>query len=149
MAHSFSNLLYHAVFSTKDRVPMIDRELADRLFPYLGGIVKELKGIPFIINGPADHVHMLIRFPATLAVADAMRVIKTNSSRWVGEMWPKRGFAWQTGYAAFTVSQSSRESVRQYIARQEEHHRAVTFQEEFIMFLKKHEIEYDERYIWD
>ncbi len=150
MAHSFANLLTHVIFSTKDRQPLIDAELKPRLFAYLGGIVHELGGVALLINGPADHVHALVKLPHTLAVADAMRVIKTNSSRWVHETWPaRRAFAWQAGYGAFSVSPSHVEAVRAYIAGQEEHHRRVTFQEEFVEFLRRHGIEYDERYIWE
>ena len=103
-----------------------------------------------IVNGMADHVHMLAVLPATLAVADAMRLVKTNSSRWVHEKWPQhRRFGWQRGYSAFTVSESNRNSVIRYIANQEEHHRKTTFEEELIALLEKHGIEYDPRYVWD
>ncbi len=150
MAHSFANLLTHVIFSTKDRQPLIDDKLKPRLMAYLGGIVHELGGVALLINGPADHVHALVKLPHTFAVADAMRVIKTNSSRWVHETWPaRRAFAWQAGYGAFSVSQSHVEAVRSYIAGQEEHHRRVTFQDEFLEFLRRHGIEYDERYIWE
>jgi REP element-mobilizing transposase RayT len=109
-----------------------------------------LDGIPLAINGPTDHVHLLVKLPATQSVADVSRVLKTNSSRWVHDTCPERWvFAWQTGYGAFSVSQSNIPDVLAYIARQEEHHRRMTFQEEFIAFSKRHEIEYDARYIWE
>jgi REP element-mobilizing transposase RayT len=150
MAHTFSNLLVHVIFSTKDRRPHLDAELKPQLFAYMGGIIRELDSKLFIINGPADHVHLLISLSAKWSVADAMRVLKTNSSRWVHEQWPQRAdFAWQTGYGAFSVSHSQRSKVWKYIEGQEEHHRTVTFQEEFVKFLKAHGIEYDERYIWE
>jgi REP element-mobilizing transposase RayT len=150
VGHTFTRLLYHAIWSTKDRRPEIDEELQPRLFPYLGGIVKELGGKALSVGGMSDHVHMLMSLPATVAVADALRVVKTNSSRWVHETWPeRRRFAWQTGYGAFTVSNSNQETVEGYIARQEAHHRRKTFQEEFLAFLKKHGLEYDERFIWE
>jgi REP element-mobilizing transposase RayT len=150
MAHSFSKLLTHIIFSTKDRQPFLDDALKEDLFHYMGGVVRECDGAAEIINGPADHVHLLIRFPTTQSVADLLRVVKTNSSRWVHQTYPeRRAFGWQTGYGAFSVSQSNAEQVREYIARQEEHHRRVTFQEEFVAFLKRHGIEYDERYIWE
>lgn len=105
----------------------------------MGGILKELGAMPIAINGPDDHVHGLAALPATLSVADAMRVVKTNSSRRVHEQWPhRRAFAWQTGYGAFSVSRSNRDEVERYIANQEEHHKHVTFQEEFLAFLKRH-----------
>jgi putative transposase len=150
MAHTFTNLLTHVIFSTKDRLPSIDREVKPHLLPYLGGIVRELEGRALIINGTPDHVHLLIGLPPTVCVSDAMRIVKANSSRWVHEKWPEHSkFAWQVGYGAFSVSQSNIAAVRQYIADQEEHHRKISFQEDFLAYLKKHKIEYDERYIWE
>jgi putative transposase len=147
--HSYTALLVHIVFSTKNRLPSLSPELASRLFPYIGGIVKERKGVPLIINGPADHLHLLLSVPATESIADLLRVLKTNSSRWVHEQFPAhRRFGWQTGYAAFTVSTSNLEHVRDYIATQEEHHRKVSFREELIAFLRKHGLAYDERELW-
>lgn len=150
MAHTYTNLLVHAVFSTKDRRPDLDAAVRSRLFPYLGGIVQSLHGKALIVNGTDDHVHTLLSLPATLAAADVMRAIKANSSRWVHETWPaKRDFAWQAGYGAFSVSHSNLEAVRKYIANQEEHHRRMTFQEEHLELLKRHGIAYDERYVWE
>lgn len=115
----------------------------------MGGIIRELDGTAVIINGPADHVHMLVALPPTIGVSDAMRVVKTNSSRWIHETFPAMAaFAWQRGYGAFSVSQSNVPSVMGYIEGQEEHHRTVTFQEEFVAFLRRHGVAYDERYIW-
>jgi REP element-mobilizing transposase RayT len=150
MAHTYTNLLTHIIFSTKDRHPFVDGELRERLFPYMGGIVNQLGGTPILINGPIDHVHMLVVMPPTMSVADFVGKVKSNSSGWIHKQWAARAkFAWQIGYGAFSVSGSMKEDVKVYIANQEEHHRKVTFQEEFIAFLKRHEIEYDERYIWD
>jgi len=150
MAHTFTNLLTHVIFSTKDRLPHIDAELKAPLLAYMGGIVRELYGTAMTINGTADHVHLLVRLPPTISLADAMRVLKTNSSRWVHEKWPSHcAFAWQTGYGAFSVSQSNVASVVRYIAEQERHHRKVSFQEEFLAYLRRHGIDYDERYIWE
>jgi REP element-mobilizing transposase RayT len=115
----------------------------------MGGIVREMKGKALIINGMAEHAHMLVELPPAVSVAELMRVVKTNSSRWVHETWPEHSrFAWQTGYAAFSVSRSNAASVSKYIAEQEKHHRKWSFQAELLLFLKKHGIEYDERYIW-
>jgi putative transposase len=140
----------HFIFSTKDRVPYIDAELKPRLLAYMGGIVNELGGEPLIINGVADHVHLLVRLRPAVAPAELLRVLKTNSSRWVHEEWKSRSaFGWQTGYGAFSVSESNVRRVSRYIAEQEEHHRKVSFQEEFMTFLRKHRIDYDERYIWE
>jgi len=150
MAHTFTNLLTHVIFSTKNRVPSLDAEVRERLFPYMGGIVSNLKGKPILINGPADHVHVLAVLPATAAPSEFMCSLKSNSSGWVHETWPTRAdFGWQTGYGAFSVSMSNLQDVKHYIAIQEEHHRKVAFKEEFVLFLRKHGIEYDERYIWE
>ena len=148
MPHTFTSLLTHIIFSTKDRLHLIDDDLRPHLHAYLGGIVRELKGTPLIINGTDDHVHLLIALPPTVSLSDTLRVIKTNSSRWAHET-RRRPFAWQSGYGAFSVSRSNVAAVTHYIAQQEEHHRKVSFKEEFISFLKKHEIEFDERYIWE
>ena len=147
MPHTFTNLLAHIIFSTKERAPLIDAELRPKLHAYLGGIVRELNGTPLIINGTNDHVHLLVSMPPTISASDAMRVLKTNSSKWV-HATRRKPFGWQTGYGAFSVSKSNVEAVGRYIADQEEHHRKISFKEEFISFLKKHEIEYDERFIW-
>jgi putative transposase len=150
MAHTFTSLLTHAIFSTKDRQLSINAELKPQLFAYMGGIVREYTGTALMVNGTADHVHLLLRLPPSVSIAEAMRLLKTNSSRWVHEKWPSRStFGWQTGYGAFSVSQSNVSAVLRYIANQEEHHRKVSFQEEFIAYLQRHEIEYDERYIWE
>ena len=144
------SLRYHLIFSTKDRAPLIAPEIRATLLAYLGGIVRELKGSPMSINAVADHVHALIRMPSDASPAEMMRVVKTNSSRWVHEQWPQEeSFAWQTGYGAFSVSESNVDQVREYIARQEEHHRRMTFQEEFIAFLKRHNIQDDPSYVWE
>ena len=147
MSRTFTNLLTHVVFSTKDRMPLIRAELRTELFAYLGGLTRELNGKAYGINGTTDHVHMLVSLPATVAIADALRFIKSNSSGWVREKW-KKTFAWQLGYGAFSVSKSNVPDVLKYIANQERHHRRVAFKDEFIDFLRKHEIDYDERYIW-
>ena len=149
MPHSFASLLVHVVFSTKNRMPDLSLELAARLFPYMGGIVRERKGVPLIVNGPADHVHMLLSVPASESIAELLRVVKTNSSRWVHDQFPAhKRFGWQAGYAAFTVSGSRAADVKRYIAAQQEHHRRVSFQVEFLAFLRKHGIAYDARDLW-
>ncbi len=150
MGHTFSNLLVHTIFSTKGRAPMLDADLRDRLFAYMGGIVRDLQSTPLEINGALDHVHLLLLLSASHSISEVMRVVKANSSKWVHEQWPSRSeFAWQSGYGAFSVSQSNAERVKKYIVDQEAHHRIMTFQEELIMFLKRHRIAYDERYIWE
>ena len=150
MAHTFTNLQTHIIFSTKDRLPLIKPELKPDLLAYMGGIVRELQGKAVTINGTADHVHLLLWMPPTLAISETLRVLKTNTSRWINQQHGMgRSFAWQTGYGAFTVSHSNTPAIVKYIHAQEEHHRRVTFQEEFIAFLKKNVIQYDERYIWE
>ena len=148
MSHTASNIALHLIFSTKARQPLITREVRADLFAYLGGIVRELRGTALIVNGTADHVHMLIRIRPVHAMAEIAHVVKTNSSRWVREKG-NRDFAWQTGYGAFSVSESSVRAVSQYIATQEEHHKKYSFQEEYVAFLKKNKVAYDEWYIWD
>ena len=150
MGHTHTNLMFHIVFSTKERVPMLDADLKPRLFAYMGGIFRELGGTALLIKCPADHVHMLALLPAKLGVSEVVGKVKANSSGWVHREFPnQRAFAWQTGFAAFTVSHSQKQSVLDYIANQEEHHRTVSFKEELVAFLKRHEIEYDERYLWE
>lgn len=145
MAHTYTNLLIHALFSTKDRQPIIRREIRPDLYTYMGGIIVNLRGKPVLINGTKDHVHLLFVLPASLALADFMEKLKANSSKWTKQRTP--GFAWQTGYAAFGVSQSKFGEVKAYISHQEEHHRRRTFQEEVIALLKKHGIAFDSRFV--
>ena len=149
MAHTFANLLAHVIFSTKNREAWITPDLKAELLPYIGGIMRKLHGKVIESNARPDHYHGLFSFPPALAVADALRVIKTNSSAWVHETGQRAAFAWQIGYGAFSVSQSNLPDVVDYIRQQDEHHRKLTFQEEFVAFLKRHGIAYDERYIWE
>jgi hypothetical protein len=131
-------------------MPTLEPDLKERLFPYMGGIFRELGAIPLLINGPADHVHVLAVLPARVAVSEILNKVKSNSSGWVHKTFPDRQiFAWQVGYAAFGVSPSQKPTVLDYISKQEEHHRKISFKEEFVSFLKKHEIEYDEKYLWE
>jgi putative transposase len=148
MPHTFIHMAVHVVFGTKDRIPSIAPEMKAPLYAYIGGIIRELNAKPLKINGTGDHVHLLIGLPAPLSLAELVRVLKTNSSRWAHEKWPDHPrFGWQQGYGAFSVSRSSIEDVEAYIDRQEEHHRKLTFQDEFVALLKKHGIPYDERYL--
>ncbi len=149
MAHTYSNILIHALFSTKDRQPWLTPEIRDEAFSYLGGTINELGGQSLLVNGPCDHVHMLFVQPRTLSIATLMEKVKSSSSGWVKERWPTRHyFGWQTGYAAFSVSRSQVEHVKCYIRNQEEHHRKMTFQEEVLAFLKKQGVNYDPRYVF-
>ena len=147
---SFTNVHLHLIFGTKNREPLIVDETKERLFAYMGGVWNTTGGKPVLINGPADHVHVLVTLPSTCTIADAVRTLKSNSSKWVHETFPNHArFAWQSGYAAFAVSQSSVADVTRYIEGQEEHHRTMTFQDEYRAFLRRHGIAFDERYVWD
>lgn len=149
MAHTYTNIVINALFSTKDRQPWLDTELKDEVFRYLGGTINALRGQSLLVNGPLNHVHLLFVLPPTLSIADLMERLKANSSGWVKRRWPEcRAFAWQTGYTAFSVSASQVERVKCYIENQEEHHRKVSFEEEILALLKKHGIEYDPRYVF-
>src|ERR1017187_7038365 len=149
MAHTFTHLLTHVGFSTKDRRPLLDAELKSRLFPYLGGIIRAHHGKTLIINGPTDYVHLLAWLAAKHKLSDLMRELEADSSGWVHKNFPnQKSFGWQIGYGAFSVSHSNLMEVEKYIANQEEHRRKISFQEEFVTFLKRHEIEYDERFLW-
>ena len=148
LSHTSGNILLHFIFSTQGRRPFIKPEFRDDLFAYLGGIVREMQGTALIINGTADHVHVLVRIRPAQSAAEIARVVKANSSRWVHEKWSSE-FGWQTGYGVFSVSESNVAEVTKYIAGQEDHHQKHSFQEEFVSFLKKNNIVYDEKYIWD
>lgn len=150
MPQSLAHVLIHVIFSTKARKPTLTAEICGELHAYLGGIIRELGGKPVAINGTTDHVHLLVALPPVISLSDALRVVKANSSRWVHEKWPtKKSFGWQAGYAALSVSESNAENVIRYIANQKMCHKKMSFQDELLAFLKKHRIDYDERYIWD
>ena len=141
-------LHYHVIFSTKDRAPVIAASWRGRLHAYLGGVVRNVGGIAEAIGGVDDHVHLLIGLRATHCLADVVRDVKAVSSRWAHDEVGVRDFAWQEGYGAFTVSPSQRETVRLYIAQQDEHHRCRTFQEEYTELLQRSGVEDDERFLW-
>ena len=149
MAHTCTSLLIHLVFSTKDRFPMLENAIRDEAEKFICGVARNLRVKVLAINSVADHIHMLVEVPAALSVSEIVGKLKANSSRFIHEKWPERSkFAWQQGYGGFSVSRSGVDEVIRYIANQEEHHRKRTFQEEFLDFLQKYEIEYDERYLW-
>jgi putative transposase len=149
MAGTFTFLGTHFVFSTKNRIPLIFNDISDRLYSYIGGIIKELGGILIEINAMPEHIHFYTYVPKTVSVSKFMEIVKANSSKWVHTTFPeKKDFGWQDGYGAFSVSKSSEKKVIQYIRDQQHHHRKTSFQEEFIDILNKYGIEYDEKYIW-
>ena len=149
MGSTLTNLVYHAVFSTKGRAPMIIPEIRDDLYRYMGGIVKREDCVLLQIGGISDHVHMVIRLKPIYPLSEIMKKVKGSSSKWINEH--KRlvdKFAWQEGYGAFTVSESQIPVVIHYLQEQEKHHRNFSFKEEFIKILKRHNVDFDERYLW-
>jgi putative transposase len=150
VGHTFSNLLVHVIFGTKDCLPTIRESFRPRLYEYMSGIARTEFGRALCIGGTLDHVHGLIVLTTDVSVAEAVRKWKSLSSKWAHETFPDaQDFAWQSGYGAFSVSRSNVPKVAGYIERQAEHHKKVTFEEEFVAFLKSHGIEYDPRYVWD
>ena len=145
MSKSYCNLLYHIVFSTGNREPWLGPEGSPRIHQYIGAIVKKEGGIPLAISGTADHIHILTKLRQDKSMSDAVRSMKANSSRWIRQTFPNAvAFKWQTGYGAFSVSQSQVADIKEYIMNQEEHHRSVTFEEEFRALLEKHGMKYEE-----
>lgn len=145
MPSAFTQNFYHAVFSTRQRRNLITPDLESRLYPFMGGIVRDLRCTLLAINGMPDHVHLLVRYRADLSHSDLLQQLKGRSSKWVNETFPTFGhFAWQEGYGGFTVSKSSVPEVEAYIARQKEHHRRLDFKTEFLELLRRHGIEFDE-----
>lgn len=150
VGHTYSNLLVHVIFGTKNRAAQIDANLRPCLYEYMAGIARHEFGRVIEIGGTADHLYGPIVLRTNVSVAEAMRKWKSLSSGWVHKTFPNHeGFAWQAGYGVFSVSQSAIEDVRAYIGRQEEHHRRVTFEEEFRAFLDRHEIPYDRNHLLD
>jgi putative transposase len=147
---TYTNILLHVVFSTKERVPVLTPDIRPRVHEYLGGAIRGNGGVPYEIGGTADHVHLLFRWIPNEEVSDLLREIKSGTSKWIkSEFRSLRNFGWQKGYGAFSVSHSEKQRVVDYIQNQEKHHRKRSFKEEFVGLLKLNEIEYDEHYIWD
>ncbi len=149
MSSSHCNLLYHIVFSTKGREPWLTPEIRPRTHQYLGGAIRNEGGIALIVNGTTDHVHVLAKLRQDKAISKLIGELKANSSGWISRTFKEAaaGFQWQEGYGAFTVSESQLPKVHRYIERQEEHHRSVSFLEEFKTLLKAHGLTFDERYL--
>lgn len=134
----------HVIFSTKDWRPFLTSPIQERLYPYLGGIARESRLKSLAIGGVSEHVHLLISLPATLAIAKGVQTLKSNSSKWMHETFPRlRSFAWQEGYGAFSIGRSGMADTIAYIGNQEEHHRKRTFRDEFESILRKHDIEFE------
>jgi len=150
MPQSLSAVYVHLVFSTKERRPFLrDETIRAALHSYLGGISKQLECPPIIVGGADDHVHLLARFGRKITQAEWVKELKRVSNLWLKKEHPIQGFEWQGGYADFSVSESNIEQVRRYIAQQPEHHKKINFQDELRLLLKRHRVEWDERYIWE
>ena len=151
MPQSHSNVIVHIVFSTKDRMPFLkDTAIREQMHAELGGTSKTLNCPPMITGGVEDHIRLLARQSRTITLSDWVKELKRVTSIWIKEKGPQfKDFSWQAGYGAFSVSQSQSAAVIEYIRTQEEHHKKKDFKTEFREFLKRHEIEFDERYVWD
>ena len=150
MPQSLSSVLIHLVFSTKNREPWIRGPVEGKLHAYLGGILREINCPSLTVGGTADHVHILFVLARTMAISNVVEEVKTGSSKWIKTQNPAfQNFHWQAGYGAFSIGQSAVERLKQYIARQHEHHHGQSFQDEFRELLMRYEIPFDERYVWD
>ena len=150
MSQSYTSSYYHCVFSTKERRQFITKELQIRLFPYLGGIAKEHKLKMLAVGGMPDHVHLLLSLPKTIAISKALQLIKGGSSKWIHDTFSEHEtFAWQKGYGAFSIGVNDIERTTAYIENQTEHHKERNFEEEYLIFLQRNEIKYDEKYVFD
>lgn len=150
MGQSLNKIYVHLVFSTKHRQPLIGDSIKEELFSYLGGICKNLECNPIQVGGHKDHVHILFLLSKKIALMDLIEKVKSNSSKWIKTKGIEfENFYWQNGYGAFSVNPTEIEIVKNYIINQEEHHQKKIFQEEFLAFLKKYNVEYDEKYVWD
>jgi putative transposase len=148
MSHTYTCMLFHCVFSTKERRKIIPPGIQPRLWAYVGGVARKREMKALGVGGTDDHVHLLLSLPSSLPIAKGMREIKSESSRWMREDCGLAGFEWQEGYGAFSIGWAQVETTLAYIARQHVHHQRSDFQTEFLAFLKKHEIAYDPRYVW-
>lgn len=149
MPGAFTQNFYHTVFSTKQRANLVTPELEERLYPFLGGILRDLRCTLLHVGGMPDHVHLLARYRADLSHSEMVQQIKARSSKWINETFPQCGhFAWQEGYGGFTVSKSAVPQVQAYIAGQKEHHRRQDFRTEFLELLRRHGVEFEEENVF-
>ena len=150
MSQSLSSILIHLVFSTKDREPFITSAIETELHPYMATIFRELKSPSLAIDGTTDHVHIFFSLARVITIADIVEEVKTSTSKWIKTKGRDfRNFHWQRGYGAFSIGQSNVVTLKRYIRNQKQHHRHVTFQDEYRKFLKAYGIDYDERFVWD
>ncbi len=149
MANTYTSLHFHIIFSTKNRQRWITEDVEQRIWEYIGGIARQNEMKALQIGGVEDHVHVVVGIRPIMAVSQVVQKLKGGSSKWIHETFPTlAGFEWQDGYGAFTVSRSNLPELILYVVNQREHHRVRTFQEEYRAFLEKHQVEYDERYVW-
>ena len=150
MSGTYTNLIYHIVFSTKERRRLITPAIEDELHKYIGGIVRNLEGDLLEANGDMDHIHLLAILKPKLALSNIIRDTKANSSAWLNKrIRSPYKFAWQDGYSAFTVSESQIERIASYIRNQKNRHRRIDYKDELLELLRINRIKYDERYLWD
>jgi REP element-mobilizing transposase RayT len=150
MPQSLAKILVHLIFSTKNRSPIVDKPIRAELHSYMSGILYDCESSPLSVVSVADHAHLLFCLSKNYALSKVVEEVKKGSSRWIKTKGKRyANFHWQNGYAAFSVSQSNAPRVKRYIADQEEHHRKRTYQDELRAFLRRHAVEFDERYVWD
>jgi putative transposase len=149
MPNTYVSLHYHIVFSTKHRELWITEDIEDRIWAYVAGIAGQHEMEALAVGGLDDHLHVVVGIPSTMPVSRAVQLLKGGSSRWIRQTFPElEAFGWQEGYGAFTVSKSALPATISYVERQRERHQARSFQEEFRALLDRHDITYDERYLW-
>ncbi len=150
MPRSLSLVIVHIIYSTKDRFACLDASTRPHLYAYLATVTRNSKCEAYRVGGTADHVHLAVRLSRTITIAGLVEELKTSSSKWLKMQRPElRRFSWQRGYGAFSVGQNELEDLTTYVSNQEEHHKVRTFQEEYLALLKKYNVHYDERYVWD
>ncbi len=150
MAQSLSSILIHLVFSTKNREPFITPAVETELHPYIAKVFRELKSPSLAIDGTSDHVHILFSLARVITIADLVEEVKTSTSKWIKTKGREfKNFHWQRGYGGFSIGQSNVAALKRYIRGQKQHHRRVTFQDEYRKFLNAYGIDYDEQYVWD
>jgi putative transposase len=150
MAQSLADIILHIVFSTKERLPLIKPSVEEELYSYISGVCKKLNSPVIKINGVEDHIHILLQLGRTIAVSDLISEIKSSSSRWIKTKDPFfNNFSWQGGFGVFSVSRHNLEGAKRYLEEQKEHHKKVSFKEELLALLKRAEIRYDEKHLWD
>ncbi len=149
MANTYINILVHTVFSTKNREMWLSSPLRERLYPYLCGIARENKFKVLSIGGVDNHIHILLSLNSTTSIAKAIQFLKGGSSKWIHETFPElKLFSWQEGYGAFSIGISNMEETIKYIENQENHHKKIGFQDEYLNFLRKNNVEFDVKYLW-